>query len=378
MKFVSDQVAFSKALQTVAKAISGNSTLPVLENILLKAEGSVVTLTATNLEISISTYFEVSIEEEGAITLPAKILVSYVSLLPEDAPITVEVKENNVAVFTSGKATTRMKGISSEDFPIIPSVDAKHSFNIERTLFLDSLSKVVFSTSTNTTRPILSGVMFRVEAGKLVLASTDSFRLSEKVLEQPGLEVENPISLIVPAKTLMEVTRVFQKENDEGSYVHVHIGSNQIMFTSGETKLISRLIEGAYPNYAQIIPKEFKTEAVLNNEEVLKVLKRLNLFAKENNFHLKFEVKPETKELAIYTESLETGEDRQVVALEAASGDEVTIALNSTFVIDALGHLNTGTTHMSVVDSLKPAVFKRKVNDEVDSSYIHLIMPLKA
>ena len=378
MKIICDQVGFAKALNTVAKAISGNTTLPVLENILLKAEGSILTLMATNLEISISTYIEVTVEKEGEITLPSKILVSYISLLPSDSPITLEVLDGFTAQISTKKSKTKIKGIDAQDFPLIPKVEAKETLALERTAFLDAVSSVIFSTATNTTRPILSGVLFVIEKNRLTLASTDSFRLSEKKLDTPNVEPKETLKMIVPAKTLAEVMKIFVKDEAEASFIHIHVGANQVQFEAGETKLISRLIEGVFPDYRQIIPAEYATFFDVEKEELINILKRVNLFAKDNNFQVKLNVEVANGKLTVHCDGVQSGEEEAVMNVQNASGENVMVALNSTFMLDILGNAKATTVKMKFASSVKPTAFSFVRNKEEDTSYMHLIMPLRS
>lgn len=377
MKFSCTQEIFAEGLQTVSKAIASHTTLPVLDNILLKAEGSVLYLTATDLEISIETYIDVEIQEEGAITIPAKLLVQYVTLLPSHTMIQVETTGSTMAL-TSPTSSTKMKGIAAEEFPIIPKVEEYFVFQVDRKDLIDSLGKTLFSASSNTTRPILAGVFFSVKEKELTLASTDSFRLSQKKMLVHTSDDLESMKMIVPSKTLGEVMRVFTKDDLKNQQLIVHVARNQVLFECGSTKLTSRLIEGEFPDYKQIIPNEKRTTLVVASSDFLLGLKRVSLFAKENNFNVKFDIKPEEKILALYSDASEIGEEQATIPLLEVQGEGMKIALNSQYVIEFLNHVGTDTLELACVQPLSAAVFAPcSEKGQVDSSYLHLIMPLR-
>lgn len=378
MKFSCTQEIFAEGLQTVSKAIASHTTLPVLDNILLRAEGSVLYLTATDLEISIETYIDVDIEEEGAITIPAKLLVQYVSLLPAHSTISVATTGGNALAITAPTSNTKIKGIAAEEFPIIPKVEEYFVFQIDRKDFIDALGQTLFSASSNTTRPILAGVFFSVKEKELTLASTDSFRLSQKKMLVHTSDDLEAMKMIVPSKTLGEVMRVFTKDDLKNQQLIVHVARNQVLFECGGTKLTSRLIEGEFPDYKQIIPTEKRTTLVVASSEFLLGLKRVSLFAKENNFNVKFDIKPEEKILALYSDASEIGEEQTSIPLLEVEGEGMKIALNSQYVIEFLNHVGTDTLELACVQPLSAAVFAPcGEKAQVDSSYLHLIMPLR-
>lgn len=378
MKFTCSQEIFTEGVQIVSKAIASHTTLPVLDNILIRAEGSVLYLSATDLEISIETYIDVDIEEEGAITIPAKLLGQYVSLLPSGSNVTVATIAGNGISVTAPGSSTKIKGIASEEFPIIPKVEEYFRFEVDRKDLVLALGKMLFSASSNTTRPILAGVSFRVEGNELKLASTDSFRLSEKKLLVHVGEVAEVMKMIIPSKTLGEVMRIFAKDDLKTQLLTVSVAKNQVLFECNGTRLISRLIEGEFPDYRQIIPTEKKTIAQLSSSEFLLALKRVSLFAKENNFNVKFDLRTEEGILSLNSDTSEIGQEETTIALTKSEGENIKIALNSQYVIDVLNHLGGSTIEISCMQALSPAVFSAvDEQGQIDSSYLHLIMPLR-
>lgn len=372
MKFSCTQDIFSKALGLVSKGVSNNNTLPVLENILIRVEGTIVTLISTDLEISISTRFEARIEEEGSITIPAKLLLQYVSLLPEGVVIDIQKIDGEALTLSSSITNTKIKGISAEEFPIIPPLNPDIAFSIDKSTFISGMGEVIFSTSANATRPVLSGVCMYSQDDILYLVSTDSVRLSEKKISV-NISFPEGKSLIIPAKTVAEAMYIFGKDISRTKELQISATRNQIMFESGDTRLVSRLIEGEFPNYKQIIPKEEKNTCTFSKHDMLFALKRINLFAKGNNYNVKFSLN-EGSSMTVRTETLEMGEDYSTLEIENFIGEPMTFALNSLFVIELLTNLKGEKVELSINTPSQPAVF-RDVEDK--ESYLHIIMPLR-
>lgn len=367
------QEVLGKALATVAKAIATHNTLPILENISMKAAGSVLTLVATDLEISVHTSVEVEVVEEGAVTVPAKLLVQYLSLIPQGTTVDMQLLDNMTMVLKTPFSETKMRCMPAEDYPLIPAFEAELTLTFDNQELLEALSKVVFSTSSNMTRPILAGVLLRKKGTTTSFASTDSVRLSEHILFD-GQEVPD-FSAIIPAKTVYEVLRIIPRDHQET--MTVAFTKNQVRFALRDVHIISRLIEGEFPDYTQIIPKESKTRVVLSVEDLTLALRRVNLFAKENNNNVKFALEPEEGRVRLFTDSLEIGEDSAVLTPTEMSGEAVTVALNAQFVLDVLANIRT--THVALLASaaFSPFLVRAVTNGREHDDYMHLIMPLR-
>lgn len=373
MKIRGLQEVLSKAIATVAKAIAAHNTLPILENISMKAAGSVLTLVATDLEISVHTTVEVGVLEDGAITVPAKLLVQYLSLIPQGTTVDMEVIEGLTLKVSTPFSETKMRCMASEDYPLIPAFEADTTLTFDKQFLLDAIGKVVFSTSNNMTRPILAGVLMRKQGDRTYFASTDSFRLSEHWIFD-GQEGEN-FSSIVPAKTLYEVLRTFSRDGLE--QITVSFAKNQVRFALRDVQIISRLIEGEFPDYSQILPKEIKTRVVLPVEDLSLALRRVNLFARANNNNVKFVLQPETMSLRIYTDTLEMGEDTATLAVTEGSGEEMTVALNAQFVLDMLSNLRSSHVALLATAPMSAFLLRGVVDTKEQDDYLHLIMPLR-
>lgn len=367
MKLFCSQDELENALNIVNKAISSNNTLPVLNNILIKAEGKKLYFSATNLEIAISCNFEADVRSEGAITIPAKLITSYVSLLT-DEKIELSMGDGMSLVIKSSSSTTKIKGISSDEFPLIPKVDAEHSFMVGTGDFDVAIAETVFSASTNISRPVLSGVFFAIDGGQLKMVATDSYRLAEKKLILDK-KIEGSFSCIIPARTISELGKITNRSTSKE--VSVELSKNQVLFRIGNVELVSRLIEGKFPEYERIIPKEAKTKVEVSLEELSLVLKRVNLFAKENNNSIRLTATNDGKML-VSTDETKVGEEKAEVAIKM-DGENNKISLNSQYLLDVLTYLADEKIVLEMSDKLSPAVIKPVKRED----YVYIIMPLK-
>lgn len=251
---------------------------------------------------------------------------------------------------------------------MIAQVEELVSFEIPYEHFSHAVSQVSFAASPTSVRPVLSGVFLEVEGKDLTLVATDSFRLSERKLKL-SKACSKAASCIIPVRALMEMARLTSKEREEGK-MHLTIAKNQVYFRAGNTEFYSRLIEGNFPNYRQILPRSIRTSTSLGTRDQELALKRVNLFAKENNHKVLFDFQP-TK-LKITTPATQVGEEEGELPI-ALSGDPGSIALNSEFVLDMLSHLGTDQVEIGMNDSKSPAVFKPLGQED----FVHIIMPLK-
>lgn len=362
------QRELSSALIITNKAVDSNSTLPVLNNVLLKAEGKQLKLTATNLEMAIEYALEVQVLQEGEITLPSKLFTQYVGFLNSGDEVELSTEAETALIQTQDSKTT-LKGISPSEFPPIPAVEKSGSLSISVFNFKRAINQVVFSAAVNTTRPILAGVYFHIEEAQLKLATTDSYRLSEKKLSIHNLEGE--VEAIVPARALIDLSAILEVlPVKEESVLNLTFSKNQVSFEFSTFRLTSRLIEGQFPNYQQILPKTHRSEIKFEKTPFILGLKRVNLFARQNNNKVILEFKGQT--LLIRTEGTQYGQG-QVEVPCLLSGEENQIALNSQYILDLLSGAIEGKILLELDEKTTPAVFKSEKSDQ----YLHLIMPLK-
>ena len=370
MKFSCAQEELAKALNVVSFAVGANNTLPVLDNILIRAEGGTVQFLATDLEVIIEYLCTTPIEKPGAVTVPAKLLSSYINLLPAHEMVSLELMSGQALHLTSATSDTKIKGIPAEDFPSLPAFEEEAGVTLPVQKFLRAVNRVLFSASQNTARPILAGVYVHIGQEEVKIATTDSYRLSEARMGLEELWNGEPLVKIIPSSTMQDVARIFQKDSLS---LKMRVSKNQIQFASETIRVTSRLIEGRFPEYEAIIPKKWESKITVNGSNFLQATKRVNLFAKENNFNIRLETNVDLGELLITTDSTEIGEERTKIT-GIGEGVETKIALNSRYVIDVLTNIGVEEVSFLVDGPLAPAVIRPK---EEEDAYVHIIMPLK-
>src|SRR3989338_5793609 len=321
MKLSCSQADLTLALSLVNRAVSPNNTLPVLNNILVRAEGKKLFLCATNLEIAISASFDADVQNEGTLTVPAKVLSSYVSLL-EETIVEMGVLNGNTLVIKTAGSESKMKVISSEEFPLLPKLESPNVFILPVQELKDAIEQVVFAASTNISRPVLTGIYWKIEGKTLKLVATDSYRLGEKTVELTE-GVDTDVSFIVPAKTAQELSKILESAKEKT--FEVKIGKGQILFKVGGVELMSRLIEGNFPDYERILPKEVKSELVISNEAFTLALKKLSVIVRENNNNVK--VRAEKDKLLIFSEETQVGQGACEVPTTGMKGEVIETAL---------------------------------------------------
>ncbi len=370
MKVKVDQAQINFALNMVTRAINPNNTLPILNNILIEASAKQLRFSATNLEIAITLNLDAEVATEGALTVPAKLISNYVSLLPEEE-LKIETTSDLGLKIHAKKSDTKIKGLSADDFPTIPEIkDEKESLEVEAGELERAINETYFAASLNTTRPILSGIYVKAEGNTLTLAATDSYRLAERKITLPK-KVGEEVSCIVPARTMSELSKILSNFSSADT-VTVKIAKNQILFSIKSINLISRLIEGTFPDYTKIIPNESKTHIKLNASELSMALKRINLFAREVNNAIYMEASKAKKKITISTEETKVGEEKTNLDVEI-TGEDNKISLNSQYLLDVLSVKEGEKIVIGMDEKLSPV----KVQPEGNEDYTYIIMPLK-
>lgn len=374
MKIFSLQENLKQGLALVGHVAGKNINLPILNNVLIKAEAGKIRLVATNLEIGIISTIRGKIETEGSFTVNAKIMSDCIGLLP-NKKIGLNQKENELLVDCENYQA-KIKGQSAEEFPLIPEVDKKNYFSAEANAVKNAISQVIFATLLSETRLELSGVLFTFSGNSLTIAATDSYRLAEKKIQIKSTSDEEK-KIIVPAKTLQELLRVLSVNLDgeveeNNKEIKFYISDNQILFTYGSTELVSRLIEGQYPDYQQIIPLSSQTKIIIDRQELIRAVKMASLFSKTgiNDVNLDF---PLGKNLAVVSSvSGQTGEN--ITNLEAkVAGNENSIVVNYRYLLEGLNNIEKETVKIEVIDGNTPCL----IRPEQDESYLYIIMPIK-
>ncbi len=363
MKIQCTKKNLNQALLVTSRAVSPANTLPVLNNILLKTEGGRLRISSTNLEIAINTWVGGKIEEEGELTVPAKLINDYVNNLPTEK---IALSSQNQTLTLEGeKAKTHIRGLAGEEFPLIPKINEGVYAKTEGKEISRGITEVVFAASFSETQPEISGVLFSFEGKTLILAATDRYRLAESRL--PLLEeVAAPRQIIVPVKTVFELGRVLQDE-----VVEIFLTEGQIMFRAPEIELTSRLIEGQYPDYKQIIPSTFSTEAEVERMAFLQSIKAASLFAQDNH-NIELEISAQNKQLTIRSQSAQTG-DSEIHLDARVSGQKNSIIFNYRYLLDCLNNLSDEKMVLKVIDSASPAALTPVGRD----NYLYIVMPIK-
>jgi|SRR3989344_3848478 len=353
-------------LNAVEKATVENSNLPVLKNVLLKTFNNKIQLTATNLEIAITKYISGKIIEEGNITVPISTFASITNNINNEK-INLEIKNNNL-YFKTDNYEAIIQGLPEEEFPIIPKIEnTKNYFKIDTELLKENLLKIINAIQISEIRPEISGVLFDFQITNLKLAGTDSFRLAEKTITENNFKTNfsKGFKIIVPLKTIQEFLRASSKGETD-----IFIDPNQILFKNDELEIISRLIEGSYPDYEQIIPKSFETEVVADREHLLNAVKLVGNFSGKVN-DIKIYSKDGKKIVEFYSSNQYLGENKYLVPAKI-KGEEFNLTFNWRYLTDGLKNLNETEVFFGINGDKRGAVFK-SLNDP---SYFYILMPV--
>ena len=362
MKFSVTKEKLLECLQQVQNVVSTRTTLPILSNVLLQTNGSEVRLTTTDLDVGVRGSFEAQIEKEGATTLPARRLFTIIRELPS-SEIQFDVDGKNAASIRSGQSFFKILGLPEEEFPPLPKFDDSKVVNIRQKDLRDGLRKTSYAISTDETRYVLNGVLFSFKDNKLTLVATDGRRLA-----MLDIDLEFPRSheadIIVPTKAVTELQRLLTDEGD----VRVSVGSGQIAFDLNNTLLVSKLIEGNYPNYRQVIPGEMKERVTLERETLLNSLRRVSLLAsdKSNSIKLNFS----KNNIDITANTPEVGEAKESLPV-AYKGREFSIAFNPEFLMAPLRNLAEDEIFLDLIDEMSPGVIK------IQSPFLYVLMPMR-
>ncbi|MBU0880196.1 MAG: DNA polymerase III subunit beta [Patescibacteria group bacterium] len=374
MKIFSLQENLKQGLFVVSHIAGKNINLPILNNVMIKVSDGNIKILATNLEMGIITTVRGRIEEEGSFTVDSKIISECINLLP-NKKIGLELKDGSLLV-DSDNYQVKIKGQSAEEFPLIPEIDKKNYYSIQVEVFKKAISQIIFAVSLSEARLELSGVVFSFNSNSLVLAATDSYRLAEKKIEIKANNEEEK-KIIVPVKTLQELIRILsgvqtnlvEEDDDE---LRFYVSDNQILFTYKSTELISRLIEGQYPDYQQIFPTTSKTQVIISRTELIRATKLASLFSKTGINDINLDFPKEKNQLVVSSTSGQTGEN--VTSLEArVSGEDNGIVVNGRYLLDGLSNIEGEMIRLEVIDNNTPCVIK----PEKDTNYLYIIMPIK-
>ncbi len=366
MKLSCLQEKLNKGLSIVEKVISPRANLPVLSNILIKTKKGQLELSSTNLEIGINKLIGAKIEKEGAITIPAKVFSEYISSLP-NKKINIEKKDDSLHI-SCNKYKATILGISASEFPLIPEIKGKPIISIKPNILKEAISSVVFAAALDESRPVLSGVFLHFKDKELKLVATDSYRLAEKTIKLDK-KVSSEKKVIIPTRTLQELNRIISEFSEP---VDISITENQILFHMSETNLVSRLIEGSFPDYKRIIPDSFQTKAKVATSGFLNMVKTASIFTTSgaNNIKLEFKSKGE---IVIESSAAQLGENISSINADVEGGDGE-ITFNAKYLLDVLNNIKAEEVALQIKGKLNPGVIKA----EGSSDYTYVIMPLRS
>lgn len=363
MKLQVTQENLSKALGSVARVASSRGTLPILSNVLLKTVDGRLSIAATNLDIAITHYIGSKVSDEGSITVPARLMQDFVSSLPSGV-IELNLDENKLHI-KAEKYTSTINGISAEDYPVMPAISNGQSWKIAAPLLKQSLQQVVIAASSDEARPVLTGVYWHTFEDKLYIVATDSYRLAEKAVQS----MKVPVDLLIPATALQDVLRILGDYDEEVVITH---DDQQVLFQVGDVELVTRLIEGKYPDYRKLIPQKFASEATLKKSELHNITKVSSLFARESAGSVTINLDGAEQSVSIRSIASQIGEN--VATASATITHDGAITLNSRYILDALHVFGGEDVRVAFNGKLEPCV----LSDPKSKDYTHVIMPLKS
>lgn len=365
MKLSCTKENFLAGLTAVSRVASKNLTLPILGNVLLRAEEGSLTLSATNLEVGVTTRVRSKVVEAGAVTVQARLLTEFVGLLERDK---VEIDSDGTTLKIVGEGSeTTIRGMSSDDFPIIPSVARERGFTVDAAALREALEQTLFAAAQDSARPEISGAYLSCDNKILTIATTDSYRLAERRIAITNATA--PLHAIVPTKALFEVSRIMPAEGA----VQVYIGDTQALFVIDGTELSTRLVEGQYPDYTQIIPKDSKTEALIELGPLVKAVRTASLFVRSGINDVALSLEPDKKQISMTSANAESGEHRGSVQAKI-DGPAANIVFNYKYLLDGLSVINATSIRLGVSDSGSPGIIR---GAESGSDYLYLIMPIR-
>lgn len=366
MELTVTQKNLARALSDCARVASARAGLPVLGNILLKTDNSGLYIAATNLEIAATVKIGAKVDTPGAITVPAKLITELVSNLPNDN-VTLTTK-NHILTAVCGGYTSSVNGIDADEFPELPAIEEKNSvqYAIATEVFKKSVTQTLFACSSDTTRPVLTGVYWHSHDGHLYIVGTDGYRLAEKRITT----TQSELTAIVPTTALQEVLRSLHDGIEE---IEVLFDETQVRFRAGSNEITSRLIEGNYPDYRQLIPKNNPTNTTVPLAECVRMTKLASLFARDTGGSITITTDADTSEFSIKSTASEMGESNAKIVTTVEGGGAV--SLNSRYLNDVLSVIDTDTITISYGAKLSPITIKP---DTKDTDYQTIIMPLKS
>ncbi len=366
MELTVTQENLNHALSAVARVASTKTQLPILSNILLRTDGNRLLVAATNLEIAITEYIGAKVSKPGAITIPARLMTEFISSLPKES-IELKVINDNLHI-KCGTYTSTINGYIADDFPELPTINESSSiqYSIKIEDFKQAVSQTIITTSSDSTRPVLTGVYWNSFNGQLYLAATDGYRLSERRL----VDTKSEVSAIIPTQTLHEVLRNI---TDDSNAIDILFDETQVRFRINDAEIISRLIDGNFPNYRQLVPSLSEATVTLNKNEFIRITKIAGLFARESGGSVTLTADKDKNCLSVHSIASQFGENNSETNATVTGDGQIT--LNSRYLSEALSVIDGDEVEFSFSGKIAPCVLK---STKPDTDYYHIIMPLKS
>ena len=379
MKLSCLQENLSRGLSVVGRAVATRTTLPITQNVLISTDEGRLRLAATNLEIAISTWIGAQIEEEGAITIPARLLTEFVSSLPPDRIDVESVAQPKGLSLKCARFEAHINGTEADDFPPIPTVESGVVGKVEPAVLKDSITHVAFAAATEDSRPVLTGIKVEITGQDFTFAAADGFRLAVykgKLLEP----ISEDVSFSIPGRALQEVNRLIGGQQEPVEFT-VTASKSQALFRLDNVELVSQLIQGTFPNYSQLIPQSYETRAEVDLEEFLRATRTASIFARDGSGIVRLQVAEGSNgssgRLSISSRAEEVG-DNQGEIDAAVQGAEAKIAFNSKYLAEVLDVLGKGTVALETTTPSSPGVLRpvEPPDAESRSEYVHVVMPM--
>src|ERR671937_1778563 len=363
MKVICPKEDLAEKLQVAGRGVSSRTSVQILAGILLRAAAGRLSISATDMEISLRVGLEAQVDDEGAVVVPGRLLVDIVRLLPAGDVTIAHRAEEGVAEIVCGSASYRLHTYAAEDFPRLPEIDEGVAFSVEREAFVDTIGRVRRSASRDESRPVLTGILVRFENEKLVMAATDSYRLAVK--ETPATGSLPELEAIIPARALAELARLGQGAEQ----IELGVQENQVVFGIDGIWLTTRRIDGQFPNYKQLIPENFEHELNLPRDEVLDVVRRIAVMAQRNSpLRLRFA----EGELTVSARTQDVGEAEESLPV-AFTSEPLEIGFNAEFLRDGIESVTGETIRFRLISPLRPCVLQAEGSDD----FLYLIMPIR-
>jgi len=371
MKVSCSQEDLSRGLAIVGRAVAARAVLPITSNVLVAAEGSQLRLAATNLEIAISCWIPATVEKEGTITIPARLVSDFVNSLPS-GKIDITMLPNSQAVeLTCARYEAHISGLDAADFPPIPKIEDGTAIRIKPAELRHAINQVAFAAATEESRPVLTGVHAEFEGDRLTLAAADGFRLAVRKLPLDSV-VDEKVTVIIPARSLAELNRLIS-DQEEPVELTINSKKSQVIVKLRNVEMVTQLVQGTFPNYDQLIPQGHTTKAVVNLAEFLRATRSASIFARDGSGIVRLQIMPKDGggKITISARAEEVGDNLGEVDA-SVEGDESKIAFNSKYLTDVLAVLTEDEVALETTTSSSPGVLRPVGTDD----YVHVVMPM--